>query len=49
MTEKDKQLIAKAEHTIWENMSELADQCDTAEARNRIRALMKDRYHREND
>lgn len=49
MTEKDMQLIDKAQHTIWENMSEYIEQCDSQEAKNRIRAIMLDRYHREND
>lgn len=49
LSEHDTEIFVKAMRTGWEWMSELADQCESEWARNRIRAVMRDRYHREND
>lgn len=45
----DEALLVEASRTGWEEMGKYADQCESDWARNRIHAMMKDRYHREND
>lgn len=50
MTEKDRQLIARAEqlpYTQWYIADDLAEQADTPEARQRLRDIAKYLNHRE--
>lgn len=50
LTEKDKQLIAKAETlsiSQWDEAEELAKQAETDEARERLRLIASSLYHKE--
>ena len=50
MSEKDKQLIAKAQAMPfyqWDLISNLKEQCDSEEARNILHSIMVSNYHRE--
>ena len=49
LSKHDEALLVEAMRTGWDEMKKYADQCESEWARNRILAVMKDRYHREND